>query len=359
MDVPLRREALAWLTSPHHSERLPNRLQLVLAVAVCMTLAVTLAGTSTQSALGGAVNTLLAISLSGALLTLIGVRVTSLTWPGLALRLERRITKDNAPLRMLADTLPDLPFTKDRERTEAALRHLSTQLMKSQDDERRRIAREIHDTTVQNLAAAKMQIDQVRNGAISAGALAATALDEARDLLDQSLSELRTLSYLLHPPLLEELGLAPAVRWYAQGFEQRSGIAISVDTAETMPRLSADTETALFRVIQEGLTNIYRHSGSREARVAIAWHRDRLELEIIDKGRGMPNPTCRSGTRNATSLGVGIPGMRIRIQQIGGRLELRSSANGTALRAVVPRTVPCVVALNTLAPAAAILDRGA
>ena len=236
----------------------------------------------------------------------------------------------------------------DLKRTETTLHQLSTQLMRSQDDERRRIAREIHDTTIQNLVAVKMQIDQVRDGVIPGAVLAATALDEARDLLVQSLSELRTLSYLLHPPMLDELGLASAIRWYAQGFEKRSGIAVSVDAPETMCRLPADTETALFRVIQEGLANIHRHSGSREARVALTQHRERIELEIADKGRGMPNPACSDGCY----LGVGIPGMRVRIQQIGGRFELKSSGDGTTLRAVVPQIGPLVAKSETVTTAA-------
>lgn len=225
----------------------------------------------------------------------------------------------------------------DLKRTETMLRQLSAQLMKSQDDERRRIAREIHDTTVQNIVAARIEIDQVHEGIILPGASAATALGEARDLLDQSLSELRTLSYLLHPPLLDELGLVSAVRWYVQGFEKRSGIAVSVDTPESMPRLPGDIETTLFRVVQEGLANVHRHSGSHEARVTLAWHPDRIGLEIADQGHGMPNPTF-DATCDAGSLGVGIPGMRVRIQQIGGSLEVESSRNGTLLRVVVPQT---------------------
>jgi len=218
----------------------------------------------------------------------------------------------------------------DLKRTEGALRQLSTQLMKSQDEERRRIAREIHDTTVQSLVAAKMQVDQVRDGLIPPGVL--TALRDADKLLDQSLSELRTLSYLLHPPMLDELGLAAAVRWYAQGFQKRSGITVSVD-APALPRLPVDTETTLFRVVQEGLANIHRHSGSPEARISFVCHPEWVELEIADIGNGVSGPIPDEAHY---SLGVGIPGMRVRVQQLGGSLELDSNGNGTTLNVAVP-----------------------
>jgi signal transduction histidine kinase len=220
----------------------------------------------------------------------------------------------------------------DLKRTESTLRQLSTQLMKGQDDERRRIAREIHDTTVQSLVAAKMQIDQAQEGVTPLGVSSAMALRDAHKLLNQSLSELRTLSYLLHPPMLDELGLAAAVRWYAQGFQKRSGITVSVD-ASALSRLPTETETTLFRVVQEGLANVHRHSGSPEARISLVYHPEWVELEIADMGKGMSSPILDEANY---TLGVGIPGMRVRVQQLGGSLELKSTGHGTTLRVAVP-----------------------
>ena len=220
----------------------------------------------------------------------------------------------------------------DLKRTESTLRQLSTQHMKGQDDERRRIAREIHDTTVQSLVAAKMQIDQAQEGVTPLGVSSAMALRDAHKLLNQSLSELRTLSYLLHPPMLDELGLAAAVRWYAQGFQKRSGITVSVD-ASALSRLPTETETTLFRVVQEGLANVHRHSGSPEARISLVYHPEWVELEIADMGKGMSSPILDEANY---SLGVGIPGMRVRVQQLGGSFELTSTGHGTTLRVAVP-----------------------
>ncbi len=221
-------------------------------------------------------------------------------------------------------------------RAERMLGDLSRQLIKVQDDERRRIAREIHDTTVQNLVAAKMQIEHLHDGVASLGATSAQAIEEAEKLLRQSLSELRTLSYLLHPPMLDELGLAAAVRWYAQGFQKRSGIAVSVETP-VLPRLPPDAEMALFRVVQEGLGNVHRHSGSPEARITFVCHPDQIELQIADSGHGIPTTVRQQGNYG---LGVGIPGMRLRVQQLGGTLEFESGRYGSTLSVAVPFAKP-------------------
>jgi len=222
----------------------------------------------------------------------------------------------------------------DLKQAEARLRQLSLQLMKAQDAERRRIAREIHDTTVQNLAAAAIEIDQVRAGFIPPGGLATHALVEARHLIDQSLQELRTLSYFFHPPMLDELGLASAIRWYARGVEKRAGLRVEVEGPERMPRYSEEIESALFRVAQEALANVHRHSGSADARIQISCDAERITLEVSDRGRGIP-PGHLEGSADAP-LGVGIPGMRLRLQQIGGCLKIESSGSGTIVRATVP-----------------------
>jgi PAS domain S-box-containing protein len=224
----------------------------------------------------------------------------------------------------------------DLKQAEARLRQLSMQLMKAQDAERRRIAREIHDTTVQNLAAAALEIDQVREGNIPAGAMANRALGEARHLIGQSLEELRTLSYFFHPPMLDELGLASAIRWYARGLEKRAGLHVTFDGPERMPRLTEEVESTLFRVAQEALANVHRHSGSKEARIRIAATSDGITLEVSDDGCGIPASHLDGASDAGAPLGVGIPGMRLRLQQIGGCLKIESSSKGTAIRAIVP-----------------------
>ena len=224
----------------------------------------------------------------------------------------------------------------DLKQAEARLRKLSMQLMKAQDAERRRIAREIHDTTVQNLAAAALELDQVRDGNIPAGTMANRALGEARDLISQSLEELRTLSYFFHPPMLDELGLASAIRWYARGLEKRAGLRVSVDGPERMPRMTEEVESTLFRVTQEALANVHRHSGSKEARIRIASTADGVTLEVSDDGRGIPASYLDGASDASAPLGVGIPGMRLRLQQIGGCLKIESSDKGTTVRATVP-----------------------
>jgi signal transduction histidine kinase len=240
-------------------------------------------------------------------------------------------------------TATDIDDLKQTERalrlSEQEVRRASAQLIRTQDEERRRIAREIHDTTLQDLVAATLQIDQVRNGTIAA-ADADRTLEEVRALITRSQQDLRTLSYLMHPPMLDPVGLAAAVQWYARGFEKRSHIRVTVSAPKDLPRLFDDVEMALFRVVQEGLANVYRHSGSEDAEIVIWLDAQAVTLQIVDHGKGLGS---RAGARGATgeaALGVGIPGMRLRLQQIGGTLELRSDAQGTTLRATVPLVTP-------------------
>jgi signal transduction histidine kinase len=237
-------------------------------------------------------------------------------------------------------TATDIDNLKQTERalreSEREIRRISAQLMKTQDDERRRIAREIHDTTLQDLVAATLQIDQLRSPMAASGG-AAEKLDDVRTLITRSQRDLRTLSYLLHPPMLDTFGLSVAIQWYARGFAKRAGIPVSVRAPEGMARLSDEVETTLFRVVQEGLTNIYRHSGSDEARIVLEQQPQSVTLEIADRGRGIDGPTRAKSATNDVALGVGIPGMRLRMQQIGGTLDIRTSARGTTLRATVPK----------------------
>ncbi len=214
-------------------------------------------------------------------------------------------------------------------RAEETLRDLTGHLLQAQDQERRRIARELHDSTVQHLATAKLVIARLRGASPSADSKAQDAITEVRALVDQSLQELRTLSYLLHPPLLDDLGLSATLQWYVEGFTKRSGISVKLSTPRDLKRLPSDIEGALFRVVQESLTNIYRHSGSTTANIRLAAHADRIVLEIRDRGIGMAQAA-------PCSPGVGIPGMKFRLQQLNGTLDIQSSPRGTRVTAIVP-----------------------
>lgn len=225
----------------------------------------------------------------------------------------------------------------DIKEAETGLRELAGRLLHVQDEERRRMARELHDTTAQNLVAAMLHIDCLRQIAPPLEDSAQAEIADIRLLLDQSLQEIRTLSYLLHPPLLDQLGLASALRWYARGFESRSGISVSLTVPEDMDRLSAAVESALFRVVQEALTNIHRHSGSATAAIQLTQSAEETVLEISDKGKGMRPNAASDSACDLTYLGVGISGMRVRLHQLGGELQIRSMGQGTTIRAVVSR----------------------
>jgi signal transduction histidine kinase len=222
-------------------------------------------------------------------------------------------------------------------RTEQQLNQLTGALLRSQDDERRRIARELHDATAQNLFALTMVLERTQAAACSWPADAADALAQSRSLAEQALQEIRTLSYLLHPPLLDEMGLASAVHWYVEGFSQRSGIPIVLDIAENLGRLSTDVEIALFRVLQAGLTNVHRHSGSATAHVRLTRTARRVRLQVRDRGHGMPT-TAGPAQNEVVSVGVGFLGMRQRLGQLGGALDIRSGRRGTTITAAVPLT---------------------
>ena len=222
----------------------------------------------------------------------------------------------------------------NRIRVEKELVDLTDKLFNIQDEERRRIARELHDGTAQNLFAISlnlaklMQLDQLRPGEIE------QLLIECQSLGEQSLKEIRTLSYLLHPPLLDQSGLVSALQWYVEGFSKRSGIYVDV-IAQPIGRLSSDVETALFRVVQEALTNVRRHSCSETASIRLERRIGEIQLEIKDRGRGLP-PVNQATTDALLEMGVGIPGMKQRLRQLGGKLEIISTEGGTSIVAVVP-----------------------
>jgi PAS domain S-box-containing protein len=234
-------------------------------------------------------------------------------------------------------------------RAQDALARLSSRLIHVQDEERRAIARELHDTTAQNLLAITLNASRLRKPVSSAGQPARRILAETMSLAEQCLREVRTLSYLLHPPLLDDIGLASALRWFAKGFSERSGIHIDVrgieDQASALPR---DVATTLFRVAQEALSNVHRHSGSRWARIALRRAGQAICLDVIDRGRGLPKEI--ESRADVETVGVGISGMRVRLEQLGGRLEMRSSSAGTRVTATVP--IPWSSA-TTVSPASA------
>lgn len=223
---------------------------------------------------------------------------------------------------------------KVEERT-ASLRDLSSHLMNAQDDERRHISRELHDSVGQQLAAAKMYLGQLMNRLPLDEAMQRLA-GELYTTLDGAITQLRTVSYLLHPPMLDEMGFRAAVCWYAEGFSKRSGIAVDVHIPPNLPRLSEEKETALFRVVQESLTNVHRHSGARKAAIRVTLHANLLQLEIADAGKGVVNLDVATPQGEAPILGVGIRGMRERLRELHGNLEIRDNNPGTRIIAAVP-----------------------
>lgn len=216
------------------------------------------------------------------------------------------------------------------------LRRLSGRLLQLQDEERRRIARELHDSTAQNLTALGMNLSLVENTLRSGRGDPLVFAREARDLADQCSREIRTISYLLHPPLLDEVGLAFALQWYAEGFASRTGIHVDLAVPDDIGRLSKEIETTLFRVVQEALTNVHRHAGGRHASIGLQQRDGRLILEVSDKGRGMTSAQLAALEQEPGTLGVGLPGMRERLRQLDGSLAIWSGATGTVIRATVP-----------------------
>jgi PAS domain S-box-containing protein len=230
-----------------------------------------------------------------------------------------------------------LSFVRDiteHRRTESELRELSGRLLQMQDQERRRIALELHDSTAQTLAALAMNLALVKKSEALLDDGPRRALEGAIRLADQCSQEIRTLSYLLHPPLLDEMGLVPALRGYVDGFAQRSGLELSCELPDDTERLPREVETTLFRVTQESLTNILRHSGSPTAKIRLRHSATHATLEIRDHGRGIPAEVLER--TDAKGFGVGIPGMRARVLQLGGSLEVTSGTRGATIRVSLP-----------------------
>ena len=224
----------------------------------------------------------------------------------------------------------------ERKHAEAALRQMSGRLLRLQDEERRRIARELHDTTGQSLAALAINLSVVKDSAPDLSPRASACLGESLELAERSSREIRTLSYLLHPPLLDEAGLGSAMRWFVDGYAQRTGIHVDLEMPTKLTRLPGDIELALYRIVQEGLTNIHLHSGSKKAQICLKCRPGQAVLTVADEGRGLPPGLLERGGRLAAKRGVGISGMRERIRQLGGQFEIVTGSNGTTLTASVP-----------------------
>jgi signal transduction histidine kinase len=222
--------------------------------------------------------------------------------------------------------------------SERSLRELSGLLLRMQDEERRHLGRELHDSVGQYLAALKMGIDLLK-----AGVTEESQVQQAEDLVqlaERAITEVRTISYLLYPPMLEEMGLKTAMPWYLDGFAKRSGIRTTLESPHTLGRLSRDVELAIFRILQESLTNVHRHSGSETAHVRVFIKDGAVNIEVKDTGKGIPPAILESAGAAAGSSGVGLRGMAERTRQFGGELKLLSTSEGTTVRATIPCEPP-------------------
>jgi PAS domain S-box-containing protein len=247
-----------------------------------------------------------------------------------------KVTRDITEQKLAEQAL--LESQRKINESEKSLRQLSHHLLRTQDEERQRIGRDLHDSLGQYLSMLKMKLDSVQtlNGMVSLNVIK-QRVGECADLAEESIKEVRTISYLLYPPLLEELGLQSAISWYLEGFTKHSGIKATLDMPAELGRFDHNLELAIFRVLQESLTNVHRHSGSPTAGVRV-WVKDGiLLLEVRDQGKGIRMESVPgSGQDLLGALGVGLRGMNERMRQLGGRLELASSPTGTTLTAAVP-----------------------
>lgn len=225
---------------------------------------------------------------------------------------------------------------KQLEALNRELRRLSGHLMTSQDEERRRFARELHDSIGQELAAAKIMLDTMqRHSAINGNGKIAF---EASQVIDRAIRQVRSISHLLHPPLLDEGGLVSALRWFLDGVKERSGIETTLNLyPREFPRLAGPLERTVFRIVQEALTNVYRHSGARKAAVIVRQKDSKLIVQVLDDGKGVSEQTLQL---QPGSIGVGIGGMRERARELGGELRMLKGDPGTTVEVVIPSVVP-------------------
>lgn len=233
----------------------------------------------------------------------------------------------------VADQIAQAYLDVERSQVLLELRRTAGELMRLQDEERRRIGRDLHDSTGQTLAALELSLNRLA-GVRTFGEEQRKLLEQCVELANRCSTEIRTASYLLHPPLLDELGLLSALRWLSDGFHDRSGIDVQLDLPASMTRLARDEELTLFRVAQEALTNIHRHADSPWAEIRFAEHEDCVVLEIEDGGTGAVD--MESVSTGTFALGVGLAGMRERIRQVGGTFGVETGRSGTIVRATLP-----------------------
>jgi len=225
-----------------------------------------------------------------------------------------------------------------RKQLEEAARRLTGRILVLQDGERRRIARELHDSLGQYLASIKVNLDLLSRTVNDPQQNA--LLSDCLNATQQCLTETRTISHLLHPPLLDEAGFDCAARWYVEGFAQRSGFEVELDLPPQLSRLDRDVETALFRVLQEALTNVHRHSGGSRVRILLQGDAEQVQLEITDNGRGIPQERLYRLRNDGSAAGVGLAGMRERVRELGGSLRVASAYPGTTVIATIPLLQP-------------------
>ena len=217
--------------------------------------------------------------------------------------------------------------------SEESLRRLTARLLQLQDEERRKFSRELHDSLGQYLAGVKMRLD------VLSAQTSQSELSDAIQLLDHAIAETRTISHLLHPPLLDETGFVSATKWYVEGFAQRSGIEVELDLPDDIGRLPKPVEIGLFRVLQESLTNVHRHSDSTKARVSVKLENDAVVLSVKDYGKGMRPGFLENFRGRKIGSGVGLAGMRERVREVGGKLDIESDTHGTLISAAMPLNV--------------------
>jgi PAS domain S-box-containing protein len=274
-------------------------------------------------------------------------------------RIERELNESEQRFRTLADALDtQVQFrTQELRRRNAEilqqserLRDLSGRLMSIQDEERRRIARDLHDSAGQNLAALAMTVARIEDEATRNPTRLSQTLKEVRDLIEGLTREIRTTSYLLHPPMLDELGLSSALGWYLEGLQQRSGLSIELNIPPDFGRLAPEVELAIFRLVQECLTNIHRHSGSKTAVIRITREPDKIYAEVQDHGKGMSPERFAEVQSQGAGVGVGIRGMRERVRQAHGELTVDSNSLGTTITAIFPAQTPAATEQGPISP---------
>jgi len=249
--------------------------------------------------------------------------------------LESRVEQRTAELQSANTQLQD--EIRERRQAEESLRDLSGHLLRLRDEERRRLARELHDSTAQILGALVIGLERVVQVVSANDTLKAQELlTQSCELAEKATAEVRTLSYLLHPPMLDDLGLEGVLPWYADGFSKRSGIRVSVNVQPGLGRFTRETELTLFRVVQEALTNIHRHSGSPTGEIAVSKDAHGVKLCVTDRGRGIPPDILESARLGRAMMGVGIAGMGERVRHLNGRLEIESRGYGTSIKVMLP-----------------------